>query len=81
MAILAAIALFVPLALRSRYPIAWGALPFVALTIVLSVGVWREPVDLSRALAQGLTALPFLALVSSRRHASLSENHLPMDPA
>jgi hypothetical protein len=80
-AILAAIALFVPLALRSRFPIAWGALPFVALTIVLSVEVWREPFDLSRALAPALTALPFLVLVSSRRHASLGENHLPMDRA
>ena len=80
-AILAAIARFVPLALRSRSPIAWGALPFVALTTVLSVEVWREPFDLSRALAPALTALPFLVLVSNRRRDPFSEDHLPLDLA
>jgi hypothetical protein len=80
-AILAAIARFVPLALRSRSPIAWGALPFVALTIVLSVEVWREPFDLSRAVAPALTALPFLVVVSSRRHASLGRDRLSRDRA
>jgi hypothetical protein len=76
-AILAAIARFVPLALRSRSPLAWGALPFVALTVVLSVEVWREPFDLSRAFAPVLTALPFLELVSRDRHASLSDDRPP----
>jgi hypothetical protein len=75
-AILAAIARFVPLALRSRSPLAWGALPFAALTIVLSVEVWREPFDLSRAVAPALTALPFLVLVSGRPHASLGGDRL-----
>jgi hypothetical protein len=64
--ILAVVARFVPVALRSRSPIAWGALPFVALTIILSVNVWREPYDLSRALAPVLTAAPFLPLVPKR---------------
>jgi hypothetical protein len=50
----------VPLALRSRSPIAWGALPFIALAAVLSVGVLREPFNLSRAVAPVFTALPFL---------------------
>jgi hypothetical protein len=75
-AILAAVARFVPLALKSRLPIAWGALPFVALTVVLSVEVWREPFDLSRALAPALTALPFLVLVPSSRDASFSDDRL-----
>jgi hypothetical protein len=75
-AILAAVARFVPLAIKSRLPIAWGALPFVALTVVLSVEVWREPFDLSRALAPALTALPFLVLVPSSRDASFSDDRL-----
>ena len=57
-AILAAIARFVPLALRSRSPIACGALPFVALTIVLSVEVWREPFDLSTRSGLDRAPLP-----------------------
>jgi hypothetical protein len=80
-AILAAVARFVPLALKSRLPIAWGALPFVALTVVLSVEVWREPFDLSRALAPALTALPFLVLVQSSRDASFDDDRLSEDLA
>jgi hypothetical protein len=80
-AILAAAVRFVPLALRSRSPIAWGALPFVALTVVLSVEVWREPFDLSRALAPALTALPFLVLASNGRDASISDDRLRRDAA
>lgn len=63
LAILAVIVLFVPLTLRSRLPIAFGALPFVALAVFLSVNVWREPFDLSRALAPVFTAAPFLLFV------------------
>ena len=58
----------VPLALRSRLPLAWGALPFIALAIVLSVEVLRDPFNLSRALAPVFTAAPFL-LVLARRDA------------
>ncbi len=67
-AILAVVVTFTILALRSRLPIAWGALPFVALATTLSVHVWREPFDLSRALAPVFTAAPFL-LVSARDQA------------
>jgi hypothetical protein len=55
---------FTVLAPRSRLPIAWGALPFVALAVVLSVDVWREPFDLSRAVAPVFTAAPFLVALS-----------------
>lgn len=61
--LLAVIVAFVPLALRRRLPIAWGALPFVGLATVLSVDVWREPFDLTRVLAPVFTAAPFLFLV------------------
>jgi hypothetical protein len=78
-AILAVVARFVPLALRSRSAIAWGALPFAALTMVLSVHVWREPFDLSRALAPVFTAVPFLVLVPKRGHV-LRVSRLPREP-
>jgi hypothetical protein len=66
LAIVLVVLAFVPLALRSRLPIAWGALPFVALATVLSVNVWREPFDLSRALVPILTAAPFTLVVRQR---------------
>ena len=57
--ILAAIARFVPLAPPQSLPlIAWGALPSVALTIVLSVEVWREPFDLSTRSGLDRAPLP-----------------------
>jgi hypothetical protein len=65
-AILAIILMFVPLALRSRLPIAWGALPFVALASVLSAAVWRETFDLTRALTPVFTAVPFVVLISAK---------------
>jgi hypothetical protein len=64
--LLAIVFVFVPIALRSRLPIAWGALPFVALATILSVNVWREPFDLSRAVAPLLTAVPFLIILPRR---------------
>lgn len=70
--ILAIVATFMILALRSRLPLAWGALPFVALATTLSVHVWREPFDLSRALVPVFTAAPFL-LVVARRDAPAPE--------
>jgi hypothetical protein len=51
---------FVPLALRSRLPIAWGALPFVGLVAVVSLNVWKETYDFPRAFAPVFTAIPFL---------------------
>ncbi|MCD6022578.1 MAG: hypothetical protein K0R20_2288 [Actinomycetia bacterium] len=53
---------FVPLALRSRSPIAWGALPFAALMVVLSAEVLRESYNFSRAVVPVFTALPFLIM-------------------
>jgi hypothetical protein len=57
---------FVPLALRSRLPLAWGALPFIALAAVLSVEVLRDPFNFSRGLAPVFTAIPFLIFGSKR---------------
>lgn len=53
---------FVPLALRSRSPIAWGGLPFAVLIVVLSAEVLREPFNFSRAVVPVFTALPFLIM-------------------
>jgi hypothetical protein len=60
------IVLFVPVALRSRSPLAWGALPFVLLAPFLSANVWLGMFNFTRALAPIFTAVPFL-VVSSRR--------------
>lgn len=64
--ILGIIAMFVPLALRSRLPIVWGALPFVGLATILSAAVWWETFDLTRALAPVFTAVPFVVVISGR---------------
>jgi hypothetical protein len=64
--LLAVVVAFVPAAIRSRLPIAWGALPFAALVVVLSATVLREPFDLSRAVAPIFTAFPFVLLVRDR---------------
>ena len=53
-------------AVRGRLPLAWGALPFVALASILSVHVWREPFDLARALAPVFTATAFVFFVPAR---------------
>jgi hypothetical protein len=73
LAILAIVVLFVPLALASRLPIAWAALPFVVLAAVLSTNVWREAFDFTRALAPVFTAAAFL--VGLRSHER-SPRHL-----
>jgi hypothetical protein len=65
-AILVAVVSFTLLAVRGTLSIAWGALPFVALAMVLSVNVWREPFDLARVLAPVFTAAPFILFVSER---------------
>jgi hypothetical protein len=62
--ILAIILMFVPLALRSRLPIVWGALPFVGLATILSAAVWWETFDLTRALVPVFTAIPFVVVIS-----------------
>jgi hypothetical protein len=66
LAMLSIVLALVPLALRSRQPLAWGALPFIALATVLSVEVVREPFNLSRALAPVFTAIPFLIFGPTR---------------
>jgi len=66
MAILVILVVFTVLAIRSRSPIAWGALPFVGLATVLSVHTWRYPLDIARALAPVFTAAAFLLVVSER---------------
>jgi hypothetical protein len=57
----------IPLAVRSRLSIAWGALPFVVLGACLSEIVWRQTYDFPRALAPIFTAIPFL-LAASHHH-------------
>jgi hypothetical protein len=64
--LVAAVTWFVPLALRSRIALAWGALPFAVLGLILSEHVWREPFNFSRALAPIFTALPFLIVARDR---------------
>src|ERR671923_1794661 len=58
---------FVPLALRSGNAIASGALPFVAIAVVLSAEVWAEPFNWSRAVAPIWTALPFAIMARAPR--------------
>lgn len=66
MAILVIVVAFTVLAIRSRLPIAWGALPFVGLATILSVYTWRYPLDIARAMAPVFTAAPFLLAVPER---------------
>ena len=61
-AIIGIVAMFGLVAIRSRSPIAWGALPFIALSTVLSDNVWRETFDVARAVAPVFTAIPFVVL-------------------
>ena len=58
-AMLVIVVAFTVLAIRSRLPIAWGALPFVGLATVLSVNTFRDPLDLARVLAPVFTAARF----------------------
>jgi hypothetical protein len=60
--IIVVVVAFVPLAFRSRLPLAWGALPFVALMPFLSIDVFLETPDISRAIAPIFTACAFLVL-------------------
>lgn len=69
--LLAVLVSFVPLALRGRLPVAWGALPFVGLVVFLSANVLREPFDFSRAVLPVFTALPFVIMVPDGDTASL----------
>lgn len=59
-AILLLVVAFVLAAIRSRSPLAWGALPFIFLAATLSVNVWRETHDFVRVLSPVFTAIPFL---------------------
>lgn len=69
LAILVLVVAFVARAIRDRSAIVWGALPFVALATLLSIYVWGEPFDFSRALAPVFTAVPFLLFVPTRDDA------------
>lgn len=64
----AVVVAFTPLALRGRLPLAWGALPFVALMPFLSVDVFLETPDLTRAIAPIFTACAFLVIVREGGH-------------
>jgi len=67
---------FVLRAVRSRNLLAWAALPTVALALILSVYVWREPYDIARAIAPVLTAYPFLLFLAAPKQASeVSDEH------
>ena len=66
MAMLVIVVAFTVLAVRSRLPIAWGALPFVGLATVLSVYTFRNPLDLARVLAPVFTAAVFLLAIPGR---------------
>ena len=80
-ALVAIVVAYIPLALRSRQPIAWGALPFVALSLILSANVWREVVDFTRALAPVFTAIPFLVASSSAQEIGAHRDQLAREPA
>jgi hypothetical protein len=69
LAILVLVVAFVARAIRDRSAIVWGALPFVPLATLLSIYVWGEPFDFSRALAPVFTAVPFLLFVSKQDDA------------
>jgi hypothetical protein len=80
-ALLSVVVLFVPLALRSRLPIAWGAVPLVGLATVLSADVWDQTFDFARALAPVFTAAPFLLVFSDRlRSGSYTHRSAMEDP-
>ena len=64
--------LFAIRAVRGTNPLAWGALPFVALASMLSVFVWREHFDIARAIAPVLTAYPVLLFLSRRKAPDLA---------
>jgi len=78
---IAVVVAFVPLALSSRLSIAWGALPFAALAIFLSVNVWREPFNSARAIAPIFSALPFSILVPRDPATGLPLDHRAREPA
>ena len=68
-AMLLVVVAFTLRAVRGRLPLAWGALPFVALASVLSMYVWLEPFDLARAFAPVLTAAAFVLFVRETEQA------------
>jgi len=74
--LLAVLVAFIPLALRSRLSIAWGALPFGGLVVFLSANVLREPFDFSRAILPVFTAFPFLIMLPRRHAMSMKTGHL-----
>lgn len=77
--LLSVVILFVPLAVRSRLSIAWGAVPFVGLATVLSADVWSHTFDLARALVPVFTAAPFLLVFSERQRSRSPAGRLSME--
>jgi hypothetical protein len=61
------IILFIRRSIGDRTVVSWSALPFVVLSLFLSVFVWREPYDLARAVAPVFTAYPLLLVQNSAR--------------
>jgi hypothetical protein len=59
---LAVLVAFVFLAYRSDVPLAWGALPLVAIAPFFSANIWLGLFNSSRALAPVFTAFPFLVM-------------------
>ena len=74
-AIVALVVVFTIRAFQTRLSLAWGALPFVFLTVILSVDVWREPFDLARALTPVFTAAAFLFFVDREPTAERADDH------
>jgi hypothetical protein len=58
--------LFLRRALKSDLPLAWAAMPFVLVAVLLSVYVWRQPYDITRAVTPVLTAYPLLLAAGTR---------------
>jgi hypothetical protein len=52
--------LFARRAFRSRSAIAWSAIPFLLLAVMLSELVWTEPYDIARAMVPIFTIYPLL---------------------
>jgi hypothetical protein len=77
LAIVLLVVAFLAVAFATRLPIAWGAIPFVAISLVLVVDVWREPFDLARAVVPVFTAVPFAAAVWGRGKVGVEETTRP----
>jgi hypothetical protein len=64
--LLIVMALFLRRALKSDLPLAWAGIPFVLVSAILSVYIWRQPFDITRAVTPVLTAYPLLLAAGTR---------------